>query len=52
MQTARDAGVNLAFFSGDEMFWKTRWGPSIDGSGTSYVAAVVGSDSTNALVVG
>jgi hypothetical protein len=33
---ARDAGVNLAFFSGNEMFWKTRWGPSIDGSNTAY----------------
>ncbi len=22
---AREAGVNLAFFSGNEMFWKTRW---------------------------
>jgi hypothetical protein len=22
---ARDAGVNLAFFSGNESFWKTRW---------------------------
>jgi Bacterial Ig domain len=22
---ARDAGVNLAFFSGNEVFWKTRW---------------------------
>ena len=32
--TARDAGVNLAFFSGNEVFWKTRWGPSIDGSNT------------------
>jgi len=31
---ARDAGVHLAFFSGNEMFWKTRWEPSIDGSGT------------------
>ena len=30
------AGVNLAFFSGNEMFWKTRWGPSIDGSNTPY----------------
>src|SRR5215472_7182238 len=29
---ARDAGVNLAFFSGNEVFWKTRWEPSIDGS--------------------
>jgi hypothetical protein len=32
---ARDAGVNLAFFSGNEMFWKTRWEPSVDGTNTS-----------------
>jgi hypothetical protein len=25
VESARDAGVNLAFFSGNEMFWKTRW---------------------------
>ena len=25
VQAALDAGVNLAFFSGNEMFWKTRW---------------------------
>src|SRR5215472_675919 len=31
---ARDAGVNMAFFSGNEVFWKTRWEPSIDGSNT------------------
>ena len=31
---ARDAGVNMAFFSGNEVFWKTRFGPSIDGSNT------------------
>src|SRR5215831_11499538 len=31
---ARDAGVNLAFFSGNEIFWKTRLEPSIDGSNT------------------
>ncbi|MBO0884809.1 MAG: hypothetical protein J2P17_31660, partial [Mycobacterium sp.] len=31
---ARDAGVNLAFFTGNEVFWKTRWEPSIDGSNT------------------
>ena len=30
VQAARDAGVNLAFFSGNEMFWRTRWEPSID----------------------
>ena len=27
---------NLAFFSGNEIFWKTRWENSIDGSGTPY----------------
>ncbi|MGH2943366.1 MAG: N,N-dimethylformamidase beta subunit family domain-containing protein, partial [Solirubrobacteraceae bacterium] len=32
---ARDAGVNLAFFSGNEMFWKTRYESSIDGSATA-----------------
>jgi hypothetical protein len=25
LTAARDAGVNLAFFSGNEVFWKTRW---------------------------
>ena len=33
---ARDAGVNLAFFSGNEGFWKTRWENSIDGTNTPY----------------
>lgn len=36
LKTARDAGVNLAFFSGNELFWKTRWESSIDGSNTPY----------------
>ena len=36
VEAARDAGVNLAFFSGNEVFWKTRWETSIDGSGTPY----------------
>ena len=30
------AGVNLAFFSGNEAFWKTRWENSIDGTNTSF----------------
>ena len=34
MEDARDAGVNLAFFSGNEGFWKTRWEPSTDGTNT------------------
>jgi hypothetical protein len=36
VQAARDAGVNLAFFSGDTAFWKTEWQPSSDASHTSY----------------
>ena len=36
VQAARDAGIHLAFFSGNTMFWKTRWENSIDGSNTSF----------------
>jgi hypothetical protein len=36
VENARDAGVNLAFFSANEIFWKTRWEPSIDGSSTPF----------------
>jgi hypothetical protein len=34
VEAARDHGVNLAFFSGNEMFWKTRW--ASDASGAQY----------------
>ena len=36
VEAARAAGVNLGFFSGNEIFWKTRWENSIDGSGTDH----------------
>lgn len=36
VEAARNAGVNLAFFSGNAVFWKTRWEESLDGSGTSH----------------
>ncbi|MEM8860816.1 MAG: N,N-dimethylformamidase beta subunit family domain-containing protein [Chloroflexota bacterium] len=36
VEDAREGGVNLAFFSGNEVFWKTRWEPSIDGTETDY----------------
>ncbi len=36
VEVARDAGVHLAFFSGNEVFWKTRWESSIDPSQTDY----------------
>ncbi|THK39034.1 DUF4082 domain-containing protein [Ensifer sp. MPMI2T] len=36
VEAARDAGVNLAFWSGNEVYWKVRWETSIDGNGTPY----------------
>ncbi len=36
VESARSAGVSLAFFSGNEMFWKTRWANSSEGSNTPY----------------
>src|SRR5262249_26757308 len=36
VEAARAAGVHLAFFSGNEIFWKTRWENSTDGSNTPY----------------
>jgi hypothetical protein len=36
VEAARDAGVHLAFFSGNDVFWKIRWEPSIDPSRTPY----------------
>lgn len=35
VEAARAAGVHLAFFTANEVFWKTRWEPSIDGSNTA-----------------
>ena len=36
VEAARNAGVNLAFFSGNEIYWKTRFEPSVDGTNTPY----------------
>ncbi|MDR6322064.1 DUF4082 domain-containing protein [Actinoplanes couchii] len=36
VEAARDAGVNLAFFSGNEVYWRTRWENSKDGAETPY----------------
>jgi hypothetical protein len=35
VQNARDAGVNLVNFTGNEDFWKIRWEPSLDASHTA-----------------
>ena len=36
VEAARDAGVHLAFLSGNEVYWRTRWEPSIAGPSTPY----------------
>ncbi|MFJ2029971.1 DUF4082 domain-containing protein [Streptosporangium sp. NPDC087985] len=36
VENARNNGVNIAFFSGNDIFWKTRWENSIDGTNTSH----------------
>lgn len=36
VEAARDAGVSLAFFSGNEVYWKTRWEPGIDAAAQPY----------------
>nr|WP_308258296.1 DUF4082 domain-containing protein [Saccharothrix obliqua] len=36
VEAARDAGVHLAFLTGNEVFWKTRWEKSIDPSRTDW----------------
>ncbi len=36
VESARNAGVHLAFFSGNTVYWKTRWENSVDGAGVPY----------------
>ena len=36
VEAARDAGIHLGFFSGNEVYWKTRFEPSIDGTEEPY----------------
>lgn len=36
VEAARAAGVSLAFFGGNEVYWKTRWENSIDGLDSAY----------------
>lgn len=40
VEAARDAGVNLSFWTGNEVYWQTRWEASIDGTGTPYKTLV------------
>lgn len=36
VEAARDAGVSMAFLSGNEVYWKTRWEASIAGTATNF----------------
>ena len=36
VEEARDAGVNLLFWSGNEVYWKTRWEVAYSADGTAY----------------
>lgn len=45
VQAAANAGVNLAFMSGNEVFWQTQLTPSIDGSNTANRTLVTYKDS-------
>jgi hypothetical protein len=47
LEAARDAGVNLAFFTGGEAFWKTKWDRSIDGTNTSFRTLVCYKETLN-----
>ena len=40
VEAARDAGVNLIFMTGNEVFWRTRWESSIDGTNSPYKTLV------------
>ena len=45
VEAARAAGVHLAFFSSNEVYWKVRWETSIDGSGQPHRTLVTYKDS-------
>ena len=51
VQAAADAGVNLTFLSGNEIFWQTRYEPSIDGSGAANRTLVTYKDSHFGTVI-
>jgi hypothetical protein len=36
VEAARDAGVNLSFWSGNEVYWETRFAPSISAGAQPY----------------
>ncbi|HYK97829.1 MAG TPA: N,N-dimethylformamidase beta subunit family domain-containing protein [Candidatus Acidoferrales bacterium] len=51
VEAARNAGHSLAFFSGDEVFWKTRYEQSSDASHTAYRTLVTYKETHNNGVI-
>ena len=51
VEAARAAGVHLAFWSGNEVFWKTRWEPSTDSSATPYRTLVTYKETIDQMVL-
>lgn len=47
VEAARNAGVNLAFFSANTCYWKTRWENSIDNTNTPYRTLVCYKEGTD-----
>ena len=47
VEAARDAGVHLGFFGSNDVFWKVRWEPSIDGSEQPYRTFVTYKETQN-----
>ena len=50
VEAARAAGKHLAFFSGNEVYWKTRWENSVDGTNTPFRTMVCYKEGTMATV--
>ena len=51
VEAARNAGVNLMFASGNEVYWRHRWEPSIDGSNTDHRTLVTYKETKNAAKI-
>ena len=49
VEAARDAGVNLAFWGGNDVYWKTRWEPSLDATPDAYRTLVTYKESTGTV---
>jgi hypothetical protein len=47
VEAARNAGIHLAFFSGNEVYWKTRWENSAYGTNPSYRTLVCYKEGTD-----